>query len=1132
MIRRCLTLLGVIALLFALPLAGVAHGADGPVYDIQGTWGNTNLTPGDTKADTSEGQFVIRVRNVGDGLGAEDLVIEDELPVGLRVTAIDWLSELIPSNACTGVGTATVKCTLKAALLPSIAPPPGVLRKAGFSFYPSGYLPGIFIDVSVPKNAEGVGVNTATVKGGGGPAPVSDTDQVPFAKEPFPFGIVPNSFEADLFSAAYPAADLSRQASDRPFEFRLGFDVSEKTGVNDDPPAGDGTRYIAPTGALRTVEVTLPRGMMGNPESLPKCDLVDFAEEGATADSTRCPSNTQVGYLNVAFNDGTLKHGFGHELGFDWGLLSHVPIYNLEPPRGALADLGFSAGAFVQAHIYPTLDAAHHYAIKSVTPNVSSLVQVRGSEVTIWGVPGDSSHDKFRYYPEQQEGDIVAGAPFVGAPIRPFLTNPTDCGEENGGSLIRFDSYEHPGEFTHVTEHDDSLDVSGCDDLRFRFEPQIALQPTSRDAGGPTGLDVNLTVPQRNDEVADAEELYAANGFVKAIATPPMKRVVVKLPEGMTVSPSAADGLDACTPEQIGIDPQTSTPNDAPVTCPDASQYGTLRLKSPALPQSKTITGRVYVAQPYTNPFDSFLALYLAIEDPDLGLRVKLAGEVRLDPITGQITTEFRDLPQLPVSEVEMKVKGGLRAGLVNPQTCGRKTIEATFYSWQDPSAPQTVKSSYDITGGPGGTRCFNSLSERPFDPQLDAGTLNPLAGAFSPMEIDLTRADTDQDLSAVQGTAPPGLLASLRGATRCSDAQIAAAANPLRAGTEELSSSSCPASSQVGTVDAGAGVGQVLTYVKGKVYLAGPYRGAPLSGVAIVPAVAGPFDLGTVVTRAPAYVDPVTAQLTLKTDPLPLIFKGVPVRVRDIRVHLDRPRFTLNPTSCEEMHIEADLQSAEGKSKHESDRFQVGSCGDLGFRPRLALRLEGGTKRGDHPSLRAILRPREGDANIASASAALPRSAFLDQAHIRTICTRVQFVAEACPAGSIYGQARAFTPLLDEPLEGPVYLRSSNHNLPDLVVALQGPPSLPIDFDLIGRVDSLHGGIRTSFEAAPDAPVTKFVLTMRGGKKGLVVNSTNLCAAAHRAFVKLVAHNGRRHEARPVVAAANCGKPHRKKKH
>ena len=1022
--RNRRALLGIVALLVVLFSTSSARAATGPLYDLKATWGPTNLAPGDANASTAEGQFALRIRNIGDEVGSNALVVEDRLPSGVTATAVDWPDPAIEPSACSGVGTSTVKCTLMAELLPLLAPAPGDRGTGLGSVEPTGYLPSLFIDVSTPPDLEvpGGGTNTAILYGGSASLPggapcaqeeaqlsvlppcAEDVDGVTFEHKNPDFGVLPSSFVTDAFSAAYPFGQPSRQASDHPFELRTNFDLTEETAVNPPEPAGDGTRYIAPSAAVRTVELTLPTGFVGNPEAVPKCDAVDFASKGATNNSTACPPDTQVGYLNIDLNDGTENHGAGRPP--HWGFFSRIPIYNLKPPKGVLADLGFNS-IVLQAHIYSTLDPFRRYAIKTVTPDISSLAQVRGSEVTIWGVPGDPSHDRFRYYSKLQEDGTATGAPFGAGTVRPFLTNPMDCGEDNGGARIRLDSYQHPGDFSPTVEYGDHLNVDGCQDPRFHFEPEVKIQPTSQDAGGPTGLDVDLRVHQQNDEVENADELYAVNGNVKAIATPPMKKVVVTFPRGMTVSPSAAQGLEACSPTEIGIDPATGIPNGGPVRCPDASQFGTLRLKSPALPQDKTIEGRVYVAQPYDNPFGSFLALYLAIEDEDLGLQVKLAGELRLDPETGQITAEFKGLPQLPVSEVEMKVNGGPRAGLVNPQTCGQKTIEATFYSWQDPGTPHTVTSSYDISRNPDGSPCHRSLSERPFDPGFEAGTTNPLAGAFSPLEIDVTRTDADQELSSFASTAPPGLLASLRGVGRCSDAQIAAAANPSRTGTAELERPSCPASAQIGTVDAGAGVGQILTWVNGKVYLAGPYEGAPLSGVAIVPALAGPFDLGVVVTRAPAYLDPRTAQLTLKTTPLPQIFKGVPVRLRDLRVHLNRRGFTLNPTNCEPLSIAATLFSSEGKSKHDSNRFQAADCASLGFRPRLSLRLRGGTRRGGHPALRAVVRPRSGDANFASAAVTLSHSAFLDQSHIRTICTRVQFTAKACPKGAEYGRAR-----------------------------------------------------------------------------------------------------------------------------
>ena len=798
-------------------------------------------------------------------------------------------------------------------------------------------------------------------------------------------------------------------------------------------------------------------------------------------------------------------------------ILTRVALYNLVPPKGTPVDLAFNAGGFVQGHIYATLDPAQNYAIKSVSPNISALVNVRGAEVTIWGVPGDPAHDKFRYYPQTQPGNIALGAPFT-APIRPFYTNPMDCGFDNGGHKIRVDSYQHPEEFSPVEEDSHALNVEGCDDPRFRFEPDVALQPTSKAAGGPTGLDVHLELPQRNDEVDEASKLYAEEGFVKGISTPPMKKVVVTFPKGMTVSPSAAQGLGSCSPEQIGLG------TDKPVTCPDSSQYGKLTLHTPALPIDEQPEGFVYIAKQNDNPFHNFLSLYLVVQQPDRGILVKIPGRIDLDPQTGQITSTFDDIPQFPVSDMELNLKGGLRAGLVNPQTCGTKTIEATFYSWHDPTTPHTVDSNYEITQNPDGSPCFNSASERPFDPQLSGGTANNLAGSYSPMELRLTRTDEDQELSKVEGTAPPGLLASLKGVGRCSDAQIAAAANPERTGTEEINSPSCPASSLVGTVDAGAGVGQVLTYVGGKIYLAGPYKGAPVSGVAIVPAVAGPFDLGTIVTRAPGYVNPKTAELHLVTDPLPLIFKGIPVRVRDIQVHLNRNHFTLNPTNCEPFALTGTLFSSEGKSKQGGSPFQAADCASLGFQPHLSAQLFGGTHRGAHPKFRGVFKAREGDANVSGAVVTLPRSEFLDQAHIRTICTRVQFAANQCPPGSIYGHAVAKTPLLDEELQGPVYLRSSDHKLPDLVADLHGI----VDVEVVGRVDSIKGGIRASFEQIPDAPVEQFTITMQGGKKGLLVNSRNICANDYRLNAEFKGQNGKEATLTPKLQAACKGKSKR----
>ena len=393
--------------------------------------------------------------------------------------------------------------------------------------------------------------------------------------------------------------------------------------------------------------------------------------------------------------------------------------------------------------------------------------------------------------------------------------------------------------------------------------------------------------------------------------------------------------------------------------------------------------------------------------------------------------------------------------------------------------------------------------------------------------------------------TLPPGLAAKFAGVTMCPDAGIVKAEGRTAAGDGSLEQiqPSCPESSLLGTTEVGTGVGVPLTWVPGKIYLAGPYRGAPLSMVVISPAVVGPFDLGVIAVRTALAINPETAQGTATTDPFPQIFQGIPVRIRDIRLNLDRPGFTLNPTSCADKRIDAHvtgtggnvLSTADDTAVDLSTRFQAADCASLGFKPQLAFRLFGGTRRGTFPRLRAtVTYPKKGAyANIAGAQVTLPHSEFIENAHFKTICTRVQFAASACPAGSVYGHAVAKTPLFEEPLEGPVYLRSSNHELPDVVAVLKGPASQPVEVDLDGQVDSVHGGIRNTFKVVPDAPVESFTLSLLGGKKGLFVNSTNLCAKTNRAIAQFTAQNGKRLTLHPALAVSckKTAKKHRTKR-
>ncbi|HVY78594.1 MAG TPA: hypothetical protein VG898_08825 [Solirubrobacterales bacterium] len=483
---------------------------------------------------------------------------------------------------------------------------------------------------------------------------------------------------------------------------------------------------------------------------------------------------------------------------------------------------------------------------------------------------------------------------------------------------------------------------------------------------------------------------------------------------------------------------------------------------------------------------------------------------------------------------------------MVSPQACGTYITQADFVPWSaaDPDNPTSAEiahapSQFKVTRGVGGGPC-PSGGIPPFKPGLIAGTINNAAGRFSPFNARLTRNDGEQQFTNFSIKLPPGLSGKLAGVPYCPDSAIEVA--KAKTGTEELANPSCPAASEVGHTLVGAGVGSIQTYVPGKVYLAGPYNGSSLSVIAITSAVAGPFDLGTVVIRQALRVNPETGEVFIDptgSDPLPHIIKGIPTKLRDIRVYVDRPEFTINPSSCKPTSTASTVLGSgldfssplDDEPVTVSTRFQAADCAALPFKPKLTLSLKGGTRRGAHPALKAFLRMNGiGEAGIARAQVTLPRSEFIENAHFDTICTRAQFKllggnGEACPAGSIYGFARAKTPLLDEPLEGPIFLRSSEHELPDVVASLRGQQ---IDVHLIGRVDSVKGQLRNTFETVPDAPVDWASFNFKGAKKGLFVNSTNLCRKPNRAEVSFDGQNGKAYDYRPAVKV-KCKAKHKK---
>ncbi len=852
-----------------------------------------------------------------------------------------------------------------------------------------------------------------------------------------------------------------------------------------------------PYALTKDVEVRLPAGMAGNPKAAPTCtpeELGDGPEDSA------CPFDSQVGVTRIR----VIQPVPG---------VYDMPVYNMTTPKGMVARLGFIAAA-APAFVNVRLDPEDHTVVSTVE-GISSASGLTGATTTLWGVPASPIHDEERITPDEA---VHGGAPPGGREAtvseKPFTVNPTECTQQRQVTVTAT-SYQEPDQ--PRVKSAPFPQITGCSLLG--FNPTATLAPTTSQASSGTGLAYELSLPDEGLRIPTVN--YDSE----------MKAGQVILPEGMTVNPSQAEGLGVCSEADLARETYNSGPNAG---CPETAKIGSVIATSPVIDEKAE--GALYIAKPYENPFGSLIALYMVLRIPDRGVSVKLAGKVSPDPRTGQLITTFDDIPQLPVSNFELHFREGARAPLITPRTCGSYQSVSNLTPWAKPITALARLFPFAIESGPDRGPCPQGTP--PFNPGFTAYPTDFAGGSFSPFYMRLTRKDGDQDLTKFSATLPPGLIAKLAGTSMCPEAAIAQARSRTgpREGRLELASPSCPATSEIGNVLAGAGVGSVLTYAKGKVYLAGPYNGAPLSVVGIVPAVAGPFDVGTVVTRQALRLNPRTGVVHVdgsSSDPIPHILAGIPLSVRDIRVFVDRPDFTLNPTSCEPFSTDVTLwgggndvfSPADDSPFGASSPFQAANCAKLGFKPNLSLKLKGGTKRGDHPALRGVFRPRPGDANLEGLVLRLPPSAFLEQAHIRTICTRVQFAAgggngRACPQGSIYGYVKAYTPILDQPLEGPVFLRASSNPLPDFVAALRGL----VDVEAVAKIDSVNGGIRATFTETPDAPLSKVVVEMQGQKKGLIVNSANLCAAKQHANAAFSAHNGRSAKGRPLVQAVGCG--------
>jgi hypothetical protein len=861
-----------------------------------------------------------------------------------------------------------------------------------------------------------------------------------------------------------------------------------------------------PDGDVKDIAVNLPQGLVGNPTATPKCTIEQFNTpnprlalelvEGQIIETHQagasCPDDTQVGVAKIELITNTVGEGSPAPVA--------LGIYNLVAPPGVPAEFGFNSLG-IPVVLVPSVRTGSDYGVTVSSIHTNQALRVFGVTSTFWGVPSDSSHDGFRGECLSAAGGSLTGALghtcAVETDPKPLLTLPESCGSSAPVTSIYADSWQNPvqsveleGVHAVAISQDTEghpVDLTGCD--RLDFSPTVSVQPDMRAAGAPAGMSVEVSLPQNESPTGLAEA--------------DLKKAQVSLPAGLSISPSAANGLEGCTEEKIDLS------SAAAAECPDASKVGTVEIETPLL-ESK-LEGSVYVAQPHENKFHSLLALYVVAEGS--GVTIKLAGEIHADPRTGQLTTTFDDNPQQPFSHLLLNFFGGPHAALMSPRKCGSYSATGALTPWSR-ELPVAFSAPIAISANCGGG----------FGPSFVAGTLSNQAAGFSPLTLTLTRSDQDQGFRQLSVRTPPGLLGMLSRVQICEEPQIAQQA--------------CPAASQIGHVTIGAGPGPDPVYLpqpgrpEDPVYLTKGYNGAPFGLLTLVHAEAGPFNLGTVPVRATINVDRRTSQIVATTDPFPTILEGIPVDVRTINILLDREGFIFNPTDCEPLKLDGAVQSDEGTTALVSSRFQAANCATLPFKPAFSAATGAYPSRKNGASLTVkVGYPKGTQANIASVKVSLPKQLPSRLTTLQKACPEATFAANpaTCPPESMVGTATATTPVLNEPVTGPAYLVShGGAAFPDLVMILQGQG---VTVELVGGTSISKGGITTStFASVPDVPISSFEVSLPQGPhsaltENLPTKSRNFCRTKLVMPTTITAQNGAKITQSTKVAVIGCKK-------
>jgi hypothetical protein len=1085
-IRRLLLAVLASAAALCFAASGLAHAAQTPLLRIGDEASPTNLPPG------GAGQITVLLSNLGDaplnGM-ISPINTSIKLPAGLTATRIEGETiGGVPSQCA----LTTLQCSSKGVVNPYERFFINMTVKVE---EPLGTLTSLPIEVSAE---------------GGGAAKSTRTLPVRVSNEPSPYGV--QDYEVSALSENGTPAT---QAGEEPFQLTTTLTMNQ-TGQ---------ASVRQPVELPKDLTFHLPAGLVGNPNAETQCTMTDFFAR--VFETNLCPPTSVVGVATLVANEPKFLHVFSKS----------APVFNLVPAQGEPARFGFSVGSRVPIVIDTSVRSGRDYGVDVTVQNATEVAGLLSSQVTFWGVPGDPRHNNARGW-ECVEGSHYASqvgrpCPATSAePEEPFLTLPSSCAtnpqEEPVSFPMETDSWAHPGsvlgtEYAWMSEEGQLLGFEGCD--RLPFNPSIDVTPEQHTAATPTGLAVDVNVPQQT--TLEAGKLAEAD----------VRDTTVTLPEGVELSPSAANGLEGCTEEQVGFTgfdqtSQTNEFNTNAAVCPDGSKVGTVRIKTPLL--SHELVGGVYLAAPAPNgeqgrnPFNSLVALYMIAEDPVSGVLVKLAGEGHVDEHTLQISTTFKNTPQVPFEDLKLELFGGERGPVSTPALCGSYGTEAMFTPWSvsEPVSRLAPPADFAISSGVGGSACPSGI---PFSPGFKAESESTQAGGFTGFQLELSRPDGDQALSSVTMHLPSGVAALLSSVELCSDAQARA--------------SECPEGSEVGRATAIAGLGsEPFVQEGGRVFITGPYEDAPFGLEIVTPAKAGPFDLGYVTVRSKLYVDPANASVRIVSDPLPTQIRGIPLQLKRVLVTVDRPGFEFNPTSCEPMQIEGTITGAieghpgaPGASVDVSSPFQVGGCANLPFAPQFTASAVGHGSKAEGTTFAVTVRSGGVNGNgvaqagIAKVQLQLPKQLSSRLPTLQKACVDSVFNQNpaSCDEGSVIGHATIHTPVLKNPLTGPAYLVShGGAAFPDVEFVLQGEN---ITLVLDGKTDIKGEVTYSRFESTPDAPFTVFETVLPAGPHGVLTPNVpeskqfSLCGETLTMPTTMVAQNGTIIEQQTNVAVTGC---------